>query len=217
MYGGVDELVRALIGHDRIIDGFPRQKSALQHKADAAACGLNQQDGDLADMSDKPKFLSFQGEMYVKAELFVQPLLGQTFSGGTNRQSITRVRLSDGSWFEAGDLGYKAWPLGTELVKVGALGESPEPIKMKLDLDVSEALEKIASVIAQTELADDLKSQFVINATNVSIRGADIHNAKITNAKITNSIQSDKFEVGVQGWRLNAETGALEIYGPHRN
>lgn len=58
--------------------------------------------------------------------------------------------------------------------KVGVLGQEPEPIKMVLDLDVNEALDKISSVIARTELADNLKSPVVINATNLTVNGVDI-------------------------------------------
>lgn len=125
-------------------------------------------------MSDKPKFLSFQGAMYVRADQFVTPPLEQTFSGGTKRETVTKVNFADGSWFEAGDKGYKAWPLTDRLVKVVALGQEPEPIKMVLDLDVNEALDKISSVIARTELADNLKSPVVINATNLTVNGVDI-------------------------------------------
>lgn len=94
-------------------------------------------------------------------------------------------------------------------LKVGSLGQEPEPIKMMLDLGVSDALEKIASVIARNKISDDfagkIGSQFAFSA------------AELVHTKISNAIQSDKFEAGVQGWRLNAETGAVEIYGPHRN
>ena len=124
-------------------------------------------------MSDKPKFLSFQGAMYVRADLFVQPA-SVNYKCGFDAETVAKVNFSESTWFEVGDNGYKAWPLTDRLVKVVALGQEPEPIKMVLDLDVNEALDKISSVIARTELADNLKSPVVINATNLTVNGVDI-------------------------------------------
>lgn len=182
---------------------FDREIILAQKAFDMAECVRNSPiTGDSEKMNKPPMLLSFQGAMYVRADKFVKPLQEPLYRGGLNKESIVKIQFPDGTWFECGDQGYKAWPASEALKKVGEV----EPV---------DTLDQISSAIGRNGLAEGLTAAIqgeqamfepqaftLVNNGTINIGGGSVGDAKVKLSDLALGIE----------WTMNLADGEVTIY-----
>lgn len=181
---------------------FDREIILAQKAFDMAECVRNSPiTGDSEKMNKPPMLLSFQGAMYVRADKFVRPLPEPLYRGGLNKESIVKIQFPDGTWFECGDQGYKAWPTSEMLKKVS-------------EVDPVDVLDEICAAVGRTDLAKGLTTSVqgeqamfepqaftIVNNGTINIGGCTSNDSKV----------GISGPVSTVGWTMNLADGELTI------